>query len=550
MRIVYSTSKKYRRLELVPQDFDGKYRFNEVKAARVIRFFETCLTHEKGKLRGQPVLLDPWEKRILRDIFGWEMVDADSGDWVRRFKRVFLFLPKKNGKSLLASGIALYLLVCDREPGTEVYSCANDKKQASLVFNVAAGMVRRCAQLKRRIKVTDSQKVMASHGNGGSYITLSSDAFNKDGLNPHGYIHDEIHAAPNRDLYDTVSSAMVSRDQPLEVVITTAGEYRPESIGFEIYSLGKEVLEGTNVDPHFYPVLYEAPADCDPFDPELWEFVNPGYGVSVKRSAIESKAIVAKAKPTNLNEFKRKHLNLWTNAISAWIQDIALWAKCKRDWKPEEMNGRICYVGMDFAKRIDITAVSLIFPMDDGTFRIEMRYFIPEETALEKSKTDRVPYHLWKEAGWITFTPGDAVDDDWILDQIKKDCKQYKVREARRDRWGSQNINTQLEKAAETKNKIVEHGQGFKDMSGPMHDLEVFIKKARIHHRGDPVLAWMISNTVAKMDESGNIKPDKNRSTCRIDGVVALIMALAACLSDKGKGRSIYNDKELKGGAA
>lgn len=495
------------------------FYYDESKAEQARKFIQN-LKHTKGVWAGQRFDLMDWQRDdIVNPTFG--MVREDG---YRKFKTVYCEIPKKNGKSELAAGIALKLLFADGEYGAEVYSAAADKLQASIVFNVAAQMVRMSPELSKRCKIIDSQKRIVVPKTANFYCALSSDVKQKHGFNAHGVIFDELHAQPNRDLWDvlTVGSG-AARKQQLIFTITTAG-YDRNSICWEIHDYAEKVLSGVIDDPYFLPVLYGVPMDANWEDENEWLKANPALGHILTLDDMRQEYRQAKERAAAQNSFRRLRLNQWTQSVTRFI-DISVWDECGGGINVDRLRGRHCYAGLDLASTTDIAALVLVFPPDngEGEFEVLCYFWIPEDTMIEKIKKDRVPYDVWVREGLVEATEGNLIDYDYIIHTIDKLAQMFTIKELAFDRWGSAYIVTKLQ---ERGMNVIDFGQGYASMSPATKDLEAKVLAKQIKHGMNPVLRWMCDNLVVRMDPAGNIKPDKEKSTQKIDGMVALIMAL------------------------
>lgn len=484
-----------------------------------IEFIQRRLVHTKGKWAGSPFMLASWQKeRIIRPLFG-----ALREDGTRRYRTAYVEIPRKNGKSEIAAAIALKMLFADGEPGAEIYGAAADKEQASIVFTVARAMIEANPALSKRCKLYRN-KVAEIPKTGSYYRVLSADAFTKHGLNAHGIIFDELHAQPNRELWDVLTTSTGARRQPLVFAITTAG-YDRNSICFELHDYAEKVEAGVVEDPTFLPVVYSAPEGADWKDERVWKAANPALTGDSFRNLDEMREMAKRAEhtPALQNTFRRLYLNQWTRQETRWL-DLAAWDATAGLLKEDELAGRDCYAGLDLASTTDIAALVLVFPMDDGELRVLPHFWVPLEGARERSRRDRVPYEAWIGQGLIEGTPGNEIDYKAIIARILDLGQRYSVREIAYDRWGMTQLRQMLED--ETSAALVPFGQGFGSMSAPTKELLHQVLSKRLVHGGNPVLRWMADNMVVKQDPAGNVKPDKPKSTERIDGMVALIMAL------------------------
>jgi phage terminase large subunit-like protein len=501
---------------------DGAYWFDEEAADLAASFFPRFLQHVKGEWAGRPFELDTWQReQIIRPLFGWKRKDG-----TRRYRTVYVEVPRKNGKSNLSAGIALILLFTDREPGAEVYSCAADRDQAAIVFDLAKQMVESSPDLASISEIYRRSIVVPRTGS--TYQVLSADAHTKHGKNASGVIFDELHAQPNRELWDVLTTSTGARRQPITVAITTAGFDR-QSICWEIHEYARRVKEGIVEDDSFLPVIYGAAEDADWTDETIWRSVNPGLGVSVKLDYLRQEAKRAAETPSYQNTFRRLHLNQWTQQNSRFI-DLALWNACNAAPDVAKLQGRYASAGLDLSSTTDLSALVLVFPpaKDDpgaerGPIDVLAWFWMPEENVAKRSKKDGVPYDLWVRNRLIEATPGNIIDYDVIRKRINEIQGRFYLQEIAIDRWNATQLATQLQSDGFT---IVPFGQGYRDMSAPTKDLEALIIAKRIRHGGNPVLRWMADNVSVKQDPAGNLKPDKAKSNGRIDGIVALIMAL------------------------
>ncbi len=482
------------------------------KAADIaVRFFEENLTHSKGEMGGKPFLLEPWQRDYVGKLFG-----TMNGD-VRQYRTSLLAIPRKNGKSTLCAGIALKLMF-DGEPGAEIYSCAADRDQARLVFEMAKVCVEASPKLRSRLRVFRNSIVREDTHT--TYKALSAEAFTKHGLNAHGIIFDELHAQPDRELWDVMTTSTGARRQPLCVAITTAG-YDRKSICWEIWRYALAVRDGAIKDATFLPAIYAAEPADDWTAETTWRKANPNLGVSVKLDDLRVRCKRAQDMPSEENTFKRLHLNMWTEQDTRFLQ-MSHWAQGDKPC-PVMLDGRECFGGLDLATTYDTTCFCLLFPLDDGTFWAEPHFWIPEENMRDRVKRDRVPYDVWAKAGKLHLTPGNVTDFDQVRADIVALSKKYNIRQVAIDRWNAHQITGQLQ--GEGIN-VLGFGQGYGSMSSPTAALEAAVVGGKLLHGGHPVLAWQASNVAVQSDHAGNKKVSKAKSTERIDGIVALIMAL------------------------
>jgi phage terminase large subunit-like protein len=501
----------------------------ETAGARAVRLINQ-LTHTKGKFAGQTFDLRKWQVRVVKQLF------ETKADGLRKYRTCLLMLPRKNGKSELAAALAIYFLLFDGEIGAEVYSAAADKDQAALVFNVAAQMIRNDPELLAQCEIIDSQKRIVHRKSGSFYRAISAEAYSKHGFNASVVIYDELHAAPNRELWDVLSTSQGARLQPMMIAITTAGFDR-HSILWELYSHAKRVEENPALDPTFLPILFEAPIGADWTDEKVWHAANPALGDFRSLEEMRIAAQRAKAIPAQQNTFRRLYLNQWTEQDERWL-DLATWDLCKGAVDLDSLEGRECYAGLDLASTRDVTAFVLVFPDGEGGYDVLPHFWVPADTMADRVKRDRVPYDQWERDEFLSTTDGNVCDYDSIREAIRELSEKYDIREIAYDRWGATQLVTQLQADGAT---CVPLGQGFGSMSAPTKELDKLIAGGAIRHGGHPVLRWMAGNVAIEQDAAGNVKPSKKKSTEKIDGIVALIMAIDRATRN-AEGGSVYDD--------
>ncbi|HMR01750.1 MAG TPA: terminase large subunit [Candidatus Competibacter phosphatis] len=512
-------------------------RFDEGAARHVIDFFG-FLRHSKGEWAGRVVELEPWQQFMLGCLFGWQTTEGR-----RRFRTAYLEISRKNGKSLIASGVGLYLLDADGEGGAEVYSAATKRAQAKITFDEAARMVKASPFLRRRIRsVRDNLHIL---GTASKFEPLGRDADSMDGLNIHGAIIDELHAHKTRDVWDVLETATGARRQPLMFAITTAGFDR-ESVCWELHDYAGKVLEGVIEDDSFFGMIFSIDADDDWEDEATWVKANPNLGVSVKPDDLRAKAAKAREMPSALNGFLRLHLNVWTQSETRWM-DPEKWNGCAHAINEDGLRGRTCYAGLDLASTTDVAGYALVFPptTEGDRYQCLWRFFIPAEAMRERERRDRVPYSAWVRGGFIQATPGNIIDYEFILQSLRDDSEKFDIKELAFDRWGSSRIQTQI--ADEWgEDFLVGFGQGFASMSGPTKELERLILDDKLAHGGNPVMNWMMANAVIRMDPAQNIKIDRARSTEKVDGCIMVVMGLDRALRHQVEAPSVYEERGIR----
>ena len=499
--------------------FKAKTSVYDKDAADFAVMFIESLCHTKGTWSGKPFELIDWQEQIIRDIFG-----TLKPNGYRQFNTAYIEIPKKQGKSELAAAVALLLCCGDGEERAEVYGCAADRQQAAIVFDVAADMVRMCPALNKRVKILASQKRIIYTPTNSFYQVLSAEAYSKHGFNIHGVVFDELHTQPNRKLFDVMTKGSGdARMQPLYFLITTAGT-DTNSICYETHQKAKDILEGRKIDPTFYPVIYGANEDDDWTDPKVWKKANPSLDITVGIDKVKAACESAKQNPGEENSFRQLRLNQWVKQAVRWMP-MEKWDACNFAVNEEELEGRVCYGGLDLSSTTDMTAFVLVFPpLDEDDKYMVLPYFcVPEDTFDFRVWRYHVPYDVWKRKGYLQTTEGNVVHYGYIEKFIERLGERFNIREIAFDRWGAVQMVQNLEGMGFT---VVPFGQGFKDMSPPTKELMKLVLEKRIAHSGHPVLRWNMDNIFIRTDPAGNIKADKEKSTEKIDGAIATIMAL------------------------
>lgn len=485
------------------------------------------LTHTKGPFALDSFKLREWQEHgIVRKLF------TTRSDGLRQYRTCLLMLPRKNGKSEIAAALAIYFLMFDNEVGAEVYSAAADKDQAALVFNVAAQMIRNDPELESQCEIIDSQKRIVHRQSGSFYRAISAEAYSKHGFNASVVIYDELHAAPDRELWDVLSTSQGARSQPLMIVITTAG-YDRHSILYELYAHAKKVQANPAIDPTFLPILYEAPVDADWTDEKVWKAANPALGDFRSIEEMRTAADRAKQIPAQENTFRRLYLNQWTEQAERWMT-MAAWKACETPIHWDSYRKRSCYVGMDLSTTQDITALAAVFPETDGGFSVLPCCFMPKDLILQHAKRDRRPYDEWERRGYMNGTPGNVVDYDAVRSKLQEWDALYDIKRIAFDPWNAQHLVNQL--TEQDGFDCVPIRQGFASLNAPTKELTKAILSKKLRHDGHPVLADHIGNAAIESDAAGNIKLSKKASTERIDAAIALVCAVELL--------SRVNDKE------
>lgn len=496
-----------------------RFKFDQAKAEKVCRFLE-LLPHVKGrwakrdakKPNGHRLRLEPWQSFIVANVFGW----VRKGTGQRRFRKASVYLPRKNGKSMLGAGVGWWMLGKDSEPGAEVYSGATTEKQAWEVFGPARQMALAEPLLPEGLGVTVNASNLIRLEDASKFEPLIGKP--GDGASPHCAIVDEYHEHQTSELYDTMLTGMGARDQPLHLVISTAG-YDVSGPCYDDWLTVQKVLEGVATDDTHFGVIYAADPEDDWTSEIALLKANPNAGVSVSIEFLQSQLRDAIGNPRKQGVFKTKHLNLWANARDAFI-NMQRWSECRSDITLESLAGRRCYVGMDLASKVDVAAIELLFPLDDGTYARFGRYYLPE-SAVEEPSNDH--YRAWARAGHLTVTEGNIIDFQRILEDLEALAARFTIEVLAYDPFQATMLVTELQAAGLP---CVEVKPTVLNLSEPMKQVDALIRDRKLRHDGDPVMTWMMSNVVAKIDAKDNVYPRKERVEKKIDAFVALTMAM------------------------
>lgn len=502
-----------------------RFFFHEEAAVRSILFFPQHCKLTKGPLAGRPLVLQPWQAfEIVAPVQGWR---CDDGS--RRYRRASIWLPRKNGKTELMAGMALQHLLCDGELGGEGYIAAVKAEQATLLFTAAKRMVKFDPWL--RAQITPFKDSLWHEESFSSFMVLGGRSEGTHGKGPSFRIADELHEFKDDRLLQFLDTGTDARLQPMAWDISTAG--LQQGYGWELWNTCRQLAEGTIVDERTLVVIYAADPEDDPWDPATWAKANPNLGVSIRLDNLRDEAQRALRSTRTENDFKRYKLNLWVGQANRWLK-MERWNACsahrKADaWRDDEQDliGRPCYIGIDLASTRDICAEVLVFPPhgSDPKWRILCRFWLPDADLEDRIRSERVPYDLWGSEGAIFLTEGDAADHDAIKAQILQDIEKFDVQGVGFDPWQAHKLIVELNEIYP--DLAVRVAQNMATMSAPTKLLERMVLKTQIDHGNHPVLRWMADNVATVSDTNANIKPAKNKSTQKIDGIVALIIALA-----------------------
>lgn len=539
---------------------DGDFWYDAQAAGKAAAFFPSHLTFTTGEWAGRPFTLEGWQENdVVRPLFGWKRPDG-----TRRYRRCYIWVPRKNGKTEFAAGLALLMLLGDGEPAGQVFSIALEKDQATLVFDKAAAMVARSPTLSGLLE-TPKTAIYCPTLNA-SFRPLSGKPQGKHGLNMSGLIGDEIHEWKSGDLHKFVHDSARARRQPLEVLISTAGV--KGTYGEEVWSDCQSILSGEIDVPDTLVVVYAADPDDDWTDPKTWAKANPNLGVSVKLDAIAAECREAQQLPRLENDFRRYTLNQWTDQAVRWLPIDGVddqgrrfgWDHCvgPTPWRDLEakLRGKRCFGGLDLSAVTDLSALVWWFPIQDGleTPAVLARFWKPADWIKEHGRRDRIPYADLVDQGALLTTPGNVIDHEAIREQVYRDAEVFKIafRGEKREA-GEGGLAIDRFDASETYVKlhgegipVVLFGQGFVSMSAPAKTLERLVLSNGFHHGGHPLLRRHAQAVSIETDAAGNIKPSKDKSTLRIDGIVSLCEALGVASKDTGPKTSVYETRGLR----
>lgn len=517
------------------RDLDRDDIYFDLEAVALHLDFFSLLKHWKGRQwAGTPIRLEPWQQFIQGSIFGWKRRE----DGYRRFREAYVEIPRKNGKTTIGGGTAIFGLALDGEPGAEIYAVATKRDQAKILWNDAKKMIQKSAHLSKRINCYVSNISMPSTDS--KFEPLGRDSKTLDGLNPHMGMIDELHAWEDSLLWSQVEDAMGSRDQPLIYSITTAGT-NPESICMEKHEHAISVLDPAEEDYDEDELFAYMAAVSDKKaidDPLQWAMANPNLGVSKSVDYMRRQYEKAVKLPSRMTDFLVKQLNIWSHAAEVWLNKEQ-WDRARDDSLELDMfTAEKCYLGVDLAEVNDMSALVALFPCDDGVWRCFVWYWCPEEDILGRSKMDKVPYPQWERQGYLVKTPGEATDFDFIEAQVRTLIEQLNVKELLYDRWKSASVIQNLDRDEVV--TCVPYGQGYKDASPALKEIERRLLNRSIRFAKNPILSWNASNAVIARDPSGNIKLLKKSVRKRIDGLSALANAVGGALLDNDEESSEY----------
>ena len=509
--------------------------FDVEKAQDVLDFFDH-VPHIKGRWASQPIVPSGWQVFVLVNLYGW--VWEATG--LRRFRSAYIEVCRKNGKSTFVAPLGLYMTRWDGEPGAEVYSAATSRDQARIVFDTARDMVRN-SKLRNHIQAFNHS---VCHESSSSFFKpLAADSDTLEGKNTHLALIDELHAHKNRRVYDVLELSMGARDQPLLLVITTAGDDRT-GICYEVRDYLVKVLEQVFDDDSCFGVIYCLDDDDDWKDQSGWIKANPNLGISPRMDDMQRLCQKAQQTPSATSEFKRKRLGIWCEGEAAYF-NMEDWRHCPKLAPDPRLKSLPCYLALDLSSKRDITALVGLFPDDDRHYHLKVRFYLPE-AVLDPKKSGKAHhiqklYQQWADDGWLILTPGQIIDYSVIYKDAKDWAEHYNAAEIAFDPWGATQLATQLQ---EDGFEIVQVQQSVKNFSEAMKETDAVMIDHRIHHEHNPVMAWMMSNVNARVDKNDNVFPNKLNDESKIDGPVAAFMAMNRALLQQ-ENDSVYDEEDL-----
>lgn len=515
---------------------DGFY-FDVTEAEQRIEFIEKHLTFVEGAKAATPFILERWQKAIVANLFGWK--DIETG--YRRYRECLIMVARKNGKTPLCAAIGACVFAMDDEPGMQVYSAAAEAEQASITWRTGKNMMLNNPELAEGI-IAYQRSIIRADDPMASWKYISADAKSKHGYNVHLAEVDELHVC-DAEMVETLQSAMGARRQPLMIYLTTS-DYQRDSICNRTHDYASKVRDGIIPDARFLPCIWEAKREDDWKDPKVWEKANPNLGVSKSLESMERECQKAQNEPTYENVFKRLHLNIRTEQNERAIQ-MDKWALCAKPINEAALTGKLCWGGLDIASTSDFTAFMLRFPFDDGHYEMILKLWVPKLGAIEREKKDRVPYTMWANKGLITLTEGNETDYDHVTEDIVELAKKYRIQNIGID-YNYQGLGIKQAVEKQCRIEFTSYSQTFRSMTMPTKQYLSLINSGNLWHGGHEVLTWMASNLMLAHGKEGEVRPTKDKSGDKIDGIVADIMAMGLAVGrDKNAGQSVYDRRGL-----
>lgn len=501
--------------DLENSDGEYPYKFDIDRANHVFNFFEKFCKHSKGEWAGQPIKLGLWQKFILGSLMGW--IHKETGE--RRFTLSYTQIARKQGKSLMSSGLALYMFMIDDEQGAECYTASIKRDTAKIVWTDAMRMVKSSPLLRKNVRIQESLNTM-QYGN--SVLKALSADSGQDGLNIHYFSLDEYHLLKDNKMYDVLVSGMGARRNPLGFIITTAGE----SLGgtspcYGLYEYGKQVLDETLNNENMFFFIAELDDPEEIHDPTNWIKSNPNIDITVNQSSLEQ-AYTRAIDGGEMDNFMIKHMNMWIERKDAYFP-LDRWGEKSLP----ELESKDCYIGIDLSSKIDLTSVTAIFPLGDGEYATLNHNFMPEESLHEKERVDKVPYSEWFKDGFITLTRGDVIDTDFIYEYVKQLAEKYNIIDIGCDPWNATSLMTMLVNEGFTVHEV---RQGYRTLSEPIKFTKELIIQEKLIHGNNPVLKWCTANAVPQFDANENVILNKAKSVNRIDAIASTVTAMVSAM--------------------
>lgn len=515
------------------QDLERDGIFFDLNAANhAIDFFEEVLHLNGGEHEGMPFKLLPWQAFVVGSLFGWK-----GEDGYRRFRMAFIETGKGSGKSPLAAGVGLYMMTADKEPRAEIYAAATKRDQAKVLFRDAVAMVEQSPKLKERLTLSGgTEKHNIAYLKSGSFfrpISTENQGKGQSGPRPHCALLDEIHEHPTNAMVEFMRAGTKGRRQALIFMITNSGSDRL-SVCYDYHEYGVKVANGDLEDDTFFSFVCDLDEKDDPLkDESCWPKANPSLGATFPLKYLREQVHQAKWMLSKQNLVLRLNFCVWTDSSSAWISREA-WESIECDLDPESFKGRSVYSGLDLSSKLDLTALAFAVKQADDTIDAWVEFWTPEETLIERERKDRAPYGLWVKSGHLNTAPGKSIDYSFVVKRLAEIDGLYRHEYMAFDRWRIEDFQRELL----DEGVFVEsfpHGQGYKDMSPAIDQIESLIISGKLRVKRNPVLRWNVSSVLLEQDQAGNRKFNKIKSTARIDGIVALTMAITACMKYAGE---------------
>ena len=505
-----------------------EFYFDDNEAFKVSRFFSQMLTHPKGGSgKPKPFILEPWQEEYVKNLLSWK----HKSTGLRKYRTTYLEIPRKNGKTTLAAGILLYMLLVDKENGKEVYSAATTRDQAGLVYEIAAGMVSNSPMLKSRCELIKSKKRIVTAD--GYFQACSAEAGAIHGTNPHCVVFDELHLQKDREMWEAFHTGFGARTQPVFMAITTAGHDR-SSVCWEQHEYSRNIIDGNIQDDSFYPLLFGAGQEDDWKSEETWAKANPCLDVSLNREYLRAECKQAQEIPGLENSFRRLHLNQWTEQESRLIP-MNEWDKCAASIEIADFDGGVCFGGLDLSSTRDVTAFVLLFPKADGV-NVFPYFWIPEDNINRRAAQDQRVIRSFADAGFVEVTEGNEVDVMHVAKRITEICAPFDVRRIGFDPWNAAGPTQRMKELGIPEDVLIKMVQGTSTYNEAIKQMLSMLGSQRLKHDGNKVLRWMASNAAGLADSNGNLKFHKGKSGDKIDGMTALGMALALYINENPEG--------------